>query len=197
MSSSTGFTATDMIASASQVLTAGGYQQIVGRFPQWETPTSRLFEDPYNVVGIVVFDTCSELIRAWAELQDSLVTVISKYVGQGEGKSWDGYLVLLTPGFAPLESADIESVRYNTTRLRKLVATGDDLPDLLAVDRVLRSLLPIGKEQTQLKQESSLDLLPELLSKQGIPKEITRIIVDAFRDQSPLLEKLHNQEAAR
>jgi hypothetical protein len=119
--------------------------------------------------------------------------VISQYVGQGESKSWDGYLVLLTPGLAPSEDVEIEAVRYNTNRLRKLVATGDDLRSPTDVERVLRPLLPLGQDRTNLSQESALDLLPKLLAEQGIPKETTQLLVDAFREQSPLLERLHQQ----
>ena len=124
-SSAAGFTSTDLIAIASQVLAGGGYQQIRGRFSEWDTSTSRLFEDEYNVVGLVVFDTCGELLRAWPDLQGSLVEVISRHVGQGESKSWDGYLVLLSPGFGASEDVAIEAIRYNTTRLRKLIGTGE------------------------------------------------------------------------
>lgn len=192
-SSAAGFTSTDLIAIASQVLAGGGYQQIRGRFSEWDTSTSRLFEDEYNVVGLVVFDTCGELLRAWPDLQGSLVEVISQHVGQGESKSWDGYLVLLSPGFAASEDVAIEAIRYNTTRLRKLIGTGEDLQDPMGVERVLRPLLPLNQERVKLSQESALDLLPKLLANQGIPKETTQLLVDAFREQLPLLERLHEQ----
>jgi hypothetical protein len=188
---SAGFTPTDLVASTSQALVAGGYEQIAGRFPDWDTPSSRLFEDAYNIVGVAVFDTCRELLRAWPDRQGSLVDVISRHVGQEEAKSWDGYLVLLTPGVAPSEDSGIETVRYNTTRLRKLVATGDDLQNPTDVERVLRPLLPLGQEQAKVTQQSALDLLPGLLYDQGIPRETTQLLVDAFREQLPLLERLH------
>jgi hypothetical protein len=189
--SSADFTPTDLIAGASQVLKEGGYHQIARRFQEWDTATSRLFEDEYNIVGVVVFDTCGELLRAWPDLQGSLVDVISRHVGHEESKAWDGYLVLLSPGFAPSEGMAIDAVRYNTTRLRKLVATGDDLRNSTDVERVLRPLLPLGPERANLSQESALDLLPKLLADQGIPKETTQTLIDAFREQSPLLERLH------
>lgn len=191
--SSLGFTSTDLIAAASLTLTVGGYRQITGRFQDWDTPTSRLFEDEYGVVGIVVFDTCAELLRTWPDLQGSLVEVISRHVGKEEAKSWDGYLVLLSPGIAPSESTAIDQVRYNTTRLRKLVATADDLKSPTDVDRVLRPLLPLPQERANLGQESALDLLPRLLAEQNISEGVTRVLVDAFREQSPLLERLHQQ----
>ena len=191
--SSLGYTTTDLIAAASQVLLEGGYRQINGQFPEWGTPTSRLFEDEYSVVGIAIFETCKELLQTWPDAQAVLVDVISRHVGSQESKSWDGYLVLLTPGLAPSESAALEAVRYDTTRLRKLVATGDDLKLPTDVERVLRPLLPLRPERASLGQQSALDLLPRLLSAQQIPEEVTRLVVDAFRQQSPLLEQLHQQ----
>lgn len=191
--SSLGFTTTDLIAAASQVLLEGGYRQINGGVPEWSTPTSRLFEDEYSVVGLNTFETCKELLQTWPDVQAVLIDVISRHVGSEESKSWDGYLVLLTPGLAPSESEAIEAVRYNTTRLRKLVATGDDLKLPTDVERVLRPLLPLGPERANLGQESPLDLLPRLLAAQHIPEEVTRVVVDAFRQQSPLLEQLHQQ----
>jgi hypothetical protein len=191
--SSLGYTTTDLIASASQVLLEGGYRQINGQFPEWGTPTSRLFEDEYSVVGIAIFETCKELLQTWPDAQALLVDVISRHVGSQESKSWDGYLVLLTPGLAPSESAALEAVRYDTTRLRKLVATGDDLKLPTDVERVLRPLLPLRPERASLVQQSALDLLPRLLAVQQIPEEVTRVVVDAFRQQSPLLEQLHQQ----
>ena len=106
-------------------------------------------------------------------------------------------MVLLTPSVASSESAGLEAVRYNTTRLRKLVATGDDLQRPTDVERVLRRLLPLSQESANLSQESALDLLPKLLADQGIPKETTQLIVDAFRNQSPLLERLHKERDSR
>jgi hypothetical protein len=194
MESSLGFTTTDLIAAATQVLLEGGYRQINGRFPDWSTPTSRLFEDEYSIVGIAIFDTCKELLQTWPDVQAVLVDVISRHVGSQESKSWDGYLVLLTPGVAPSESEALETVRYDTTRLRKLVATGDDLKLPTDVERVLRPLLPLRSERANLGQESPLDLLPRLLAAQhNIPEGVTRVLVDAFRQQSPLLEQLHRQ----
>lgn len=191
--SSTSFTPTDLIATASAILKGGGYRQITTGFPEWDTPTSRLFEDEYNVVGVVVFATCGDLIREWADRQGALVDLISGYVGKSESKSWDGYLVLLTPALAPSEEGEIERVRYNTTRLRKLVATGDDLQHPTDVERVLRSLLPLGPERVEVNRSSALDLLPRLLSAEGIDPEVTRILVDAFREQMPLMEQLHER----
>jgi hypothetical protein len=78
---STGFTSTDLIATASDALIRNGYQQICLTSPEWDTPTSRIFENEYNVVGIAIFDTCDELLRDWPVRQGSLVDVISRNIG--------------------------------------------------------------------------------------------------------------------
>ena len=186
------FTSTELIATASETLTNGGYRQIVGRFADWDRPSSRLFEDEYNIVGVVVFSTCAELLRGWSDWQGSLVEVISQHVSKAESKSWDGYLALLTPALAPSERDALESIRYNTTRLRKLVATGEELHATSDVDRVLRALLPLESDRVEVSLGSAVELIPRLLATQGINEEVTKTLIEAFRKQLPLMEQLHN-----
>ncbi|HLG57808.1 MAG TPA: hypothetical protein VI485_20860 [Vicinamibacterales bacterium] len=183
-------TPTEMIAVASSVLERGGYQIREG-FPEWITTSTRLFEDEYNIVGLAVFPTCAELLRGWADLQSSLVEVISEKVGRTEGKAWDGYLALLTPGIAPSGDLEIEDVRYDTTRLRKLVGTGEDLGSAGDIERLLRPLLPLRQSRDPIAHQSALDLLPELLAVEGIDRQTTTILVKSFTDQKPLMEALH------
>ena len=190
-------TPTDLIASATQILNDGGYQQITDGFPDWNTQTARLFEDKYSIVGLVVFETCGELLRTWTDLQGSVVSVISRKIGREESKAWDGYLVLLSTGVAPSEESAIESVRYNTGRVRKLVATGEDLQSPTDVERVLRPLLPLIIERASLGQETALDLLPKLLSIHDIPEDATRTLIKAFREQSSLLEALNDLQGRK
>lgn len=190
-------TPTDLIAASSSVLEGGGYRAIRKGFAEWSTTSTRLFEDEYNVVGVAVFTTCAELLNSWADLQGSLVRVISERVGQAESKAWDGYLVLLTAGVAPSEVLDIESIRYDTTRLRKLVATGEDLNDAGDVERFLRSLLPLHTEEGTIREGSALDLLPDLLQESGIGRETTAALVRSFIEQKPLMEALHRHRGAR
>lgn len=184
-------TSTDLIAAASSVLESGGYQPIRKGFPEWSTTSVRLFEDAYNVVGLAVFDTCGELLRSWADLQGSLVDVISQRVGRAENKAWDGYLVLLTAGVAPSGDSGIETIRSDTTRLRKLIATGDDLSTAGDVERLLRPLLPLRRELGSIGQHSALDLLPDLLAEHGIDRGTTKLLVDSYIDQKPLMEALY------
>jgi len=191
--SSIGFTVTELIAMATEILLAADYRQISSGFPDWNTPTSRLFEDEYNIIGVVVFETCTELLHEWTDRQGSLVSLISGHVGKVESKTWDGYLVLLTPALAPSEETELEKVRYNTVRLRKLVATGDDLKHPTDVERVLRSLLPLGLEAADVGRSSALDLLPRILADKGINEEVTQLLIGASQKQLPLMERLHER----
>lgn len=190
-------TATDLIARSSSVLETGGYQLIRVGFPTWSTTTTRLFEDAYNVVGVAVFATCAELLHSWADLQGSLVDVLAQRVGLAENKAWDGYLVLLTIGMAPSGDADIEAVRYDTTRLRKLVATGEDLGVANTLERLLRPLLPLRAEQSSINQRSALALLPDLLAERDISRHTTEVLIKAFIDQKPLIEALHQSRESQ
>jgi hypothetical protein len=190
-------TQTDLIAASSSVLEAGGYQPIREGFPEWSTTTTRLFEDAYSVVGVAVFPTCAELLRSWADLQGSLVSVISHKVGRSEGKAWDGYLVLLTPGLAPSGQVEIEDIRYDTSRLRKLVSTGEDLVTAGDVERLLRPLLPLRGQQGSLSPRSALDLLPNILAERGIDRQTTTALLQSFVDRKPLMDPLQRRQESR
>lgn len=190
-------TTTDLIAASTSVLEAGGYQSIREGFPEWNTTATRLFEDKYNVVGIAVFATTTELLQSWTDVQGALVDVIAHCVGQSERKAWDGYLVLLTTALAPESDHDIEAVRSDTTRLRKLVATGEDLAAPGDVERLLRSLLPLRDHRGSIGQGTALDLLPQLLRELGIEEATTKGLVKSFIEQEPLMEALHRTMEAQ
>ncbi len=191
MSQSSSLTLAELISTASGVLENCGYTRAQKSFPEWDTTVRRLFEDQYSIIGIAAFSTCAKLIDSWSALQGSLVDVMSQQLGVGESKVWDGYLILLTAGIAPSGDLEIQAIRRDTTRLRKLVATGDDLTVAGDVERVLRPLLPLSQDQISV-QHSTLDLLPELLQKKDIGKRYTGVLLRAFRENKPLLEALHN-----
>ncbi len=189
-------TSTDLIAASSSVLEGGGYKPILAGFPEWNTTSTRLFEDKYNVVGIAVYPTITELLHSWTGLQGALVDVISRHVGRAENKSWDGYLVLLTTNIAPSADIEIDRIRHDTTRLRKLVAIGDDLSTAGDVERLLRPLLPLRTAGTLIDQGTALELLPGLLAEQGIDVKTTELIVKSFVAQESLMEALHQLGAS-
>lgn len=189
-------TTTDILAAASEYLTDAGYRRIdsvdLGKLAK---TGARLFEDAYGIVAVVVYDTWRELSESWPEAQAALVEVISQYVGQSEAKAWDGYLVLYAPSVLASEARfEPTEIRYNTSRVRKLVAAGDELRTLSDVERSLLPLLPLEADVELKDQESALEVLPELLSQRGLPQQAVRVVIQAFLEQLPILESLHSHE---
>ena len=84
------------MAEASSVLETEGYQAISP--PDSWSASTRLFEDPFGIIAIHVYETWERLITDWPRAQGSLVDLISKHVQRAEPKSWEGYLVLFTVG---------------------------------------------------------------------------------------------------
>jgi len=188
-------TSTEIAAAASAVLLEGGYKAI-SKLPEEVAPPSgaRFFEDTCGVVEFIVFETWEALRENWSDAQASLVELISRFVQSGEAKAWEGYLVLFTPAALPTKArADAEEIRYNTSRVRKLLATGEDLRTITDVERTLLPLLPLtGPIERHGNQEDRvLDRLPKILKRRGISGEISRELIDAFLNNEPLLERIH------
>jgi hypothetical protein len=144
------------------------------------------------VVAIVVYETWADLSSRWLEAQATLVEVISTHFTRGEAKAWEGYLVLLTPSVIPSDSRlDAIAIQRNTTHVRKLLATGDELRALGDIARTLLPLLPLEGDQTLVEPRSALELLPDLLTRRGVPREIVDVAIEAFLDQQPVIERIH------
>ncbi len=181
---------TQIAAGTKDVLRENGF--VSGELPEeWHERerSAFVFEDEYSIVGVVLYATCEELINEWAKDQGALNSKISEYIGRGEAKSSDGYLVLLTSGL-PEEKhrEDLTRIRYNTSRLRKLVATGEDLAELGDIENALQPVLPLQISSANEVRSSGLYKLPSLL---GLPEEATEGLVEAYWDQTSLLEALH------
>jgi hypothetical protein len=188
-------TSSEIVAAATSALLSGGYRPV--ERTQLDIPvlsTARFYEDAFGIVEIVVFDTWENLKSQWPNAQASLVEVISRFVQTGEAKAWEGYLVLFTPAVLPPEQRDdAEGIRYNTSRVRKLLSTGEDLQTITDVERTLIPLLPLTSalEEQENRPDRVFDHLPETLARQGISPEVTRGLIDAFLANQPLLERLH------
>ncbi len=147
---------------------------------------------------LVVYEGWASLRDGWGDDQARLVELISAYMTRSDPKSWEGYLVLLCPASPPAEDIGrLEEIRYDVTRVRKLIAVGEELGELTDVERAILPLLPV-LGPTQLEPESSaLDLLPELLEEQGIDRTDTGALIEAFCEQRPLLEAIHRREGEK
>jgi hypothetical protein len=183
-------TVTDLLAEASRLLTENGYTAAEpGVGSAWLSSSGRVFEDAYGVVGLAVFETWSELRHSWPDAQSSLGELISRHLTRADAKSWEVYLVLLTPGvLGNDDQLESQLIRSDTNRARKLVATGAELQSISNVERVLLPLLPLTGDITVTDEGSLLDRLPDLLE---VDQGAARVIVDAFRNQEPILERLH------
>jgi hypothetical protein len=196
---SSSLTPINLMAAASSYLAEAEYAQISSaRLDGLETVGGRFFEDEYRVVMLMVFDTWAELRESWTKAQSSLVELISAHMTKAIEKSWDGYLVLLTlDPCPPSRRGGLDEIRYDTFRVRKLVAAGDELRTLGDVRRALLPLLPIEIEIVSGAETSALDVLPDLLAEEGIDPEATKRLLGAFRERSSLIDALHRLETDR
>ncbi len=186
---------TQISAHAREVLKEGGYELRVPPQDWEEREEAYLFEDLYSVVGLVVYGTCDELIYKWPEDQGTLSSAISEHIGRGEAKAAEGYLVLLTSGRPAQDDHEtLTKIRYDTSHVRKLVATGETLQMKSDVERALRPLLPLRVEQSRSEMASGLRELPKLLD---VDTEATEALIEAYQEQTSLLEALQNYIRSR
>lgn len=184
-------TTSSLLAAATDVLTGGGYVKRKEALSGWPA-SSRLFEDQYGVVAIVVHETWKSLVGSWQDDQGRFVELLAETVNRSDPKAWEGYLVLLTPS-APAgatERHEAQDVRYDISRVRKLVATGHELKTISDVSRALLSLLPLPEPEAGHHEASILASLPPLLEEEGIPSEMTNRLIEAFERQTSLLGAL-------
>lgn len=186
-------TVTELLAYATETLETHCYKRVnLDLVESWQTSNVRLFEDDYSIVAVVVYDTWGDLLSNWIDAQASLVELVSQYTTSYDAKSWEGYLILLTPSpVANIDRLKLTKIRYDISRVRKLIATGDDIKTLDDVRRVLLPLLPLQVETINEVGEAVLDMLPKLLSNRGLPEEAVETVVNAFLEQRPIVQNLH------
>ncbi|MHC2797451.1 hypothetical protein ACVINZ_006463 [Mesorhizobium jarvisii] len=188
--------ASSMIALASETLSLNGYR-VVRDMTDMKKLGDRalLAEDAYSVVSVVAFETWQQLENDWAEAQADLVDLLARRLSRSAPKAWDGYLVLLCAG-EPSDRLDTDRIERDTSRVRKIVATGGKLRTSADINRVLDLLLPLELPDNLSALEDVLDALPELM-KNSVDRAKLKIVVDAFRDGDPPLERLHESGGGR
>lgn len=180
---------TQISAQARATLNENGFQSCPVPKEWKDKENAFLFEDIYSIVGIVIYATGEELIEDWSNAQAVLTRAISDALGRGEAKAAEGYLVLLTSGEVSETCTEVlAGIRYDTSRVRKIVATGDDLRVKSDVENALTPLLPLRIDETEEKPTSGLSQLADLLN---TPVGATECLVEAYQEQTSLLEALY------
>ncbi|WBO24353.1 hypothetical protein [Sphingomonas abietis] len=188
--------ASSMIALASETLSLNGYRVVRDMTDMKRLGDQALLaEDAYSVVSVVAFETWQQVERDWAEAQADLVDLLARRLSRSAPKAWDGYLVLLCAG-EPADRLDADRIERDTSRVRKIVATGGRLRTSADVARVLDLLLPLELPGDLAALEDVLDALPELMAK-TVDRAKLKIVVDAYRDGEPPLERLHESGGGR
>lgn len=193
MESSTVLTTTGLLAAAQNALVEAGYKLVdTGDGQPSFYDRARLLQNEYSVVMVATFETWENLVESWPDYQNSTVESMSKFLRPREPKSADGYLVLLTPSAVPIgEMACANRIRSDTSRLRKLLGTADDLRTISDVPKIIASLLPLSIRPSDGSGDSSLDSLPRILEQHDIDPTATRVVVDAFKANAPIMPRLH------
>ncbi len=156
----------------------------------------RCFEDDVSIVGVAQFRSWSTLRASWLDAQSVLVDLLSERLDRSDPKAWEGYLVLLTLDRA-LNPSEVDDIRRDTTRLRKIVATGDDLTTVSQVDDALLPVLPLSGGVLRHDAGGILDRLPGLLAEKGVDEDLTLRVVEAFDNDRPLMEAVSQWRAAK
>jgi hypothetical protein len=192
-------TSSEILACASSLLVRNGYEEGTNvALSDIDRGSHRIFEDAYGIVAVVVFSSWQDLVAKWTDVQGAFVELISTSVAREESKSWEGYLALLTPGLvAESEQGQIERISQDTGRVRKLITTGAHLQDQSDVETALLSLLPLQEAAEVSSNDNILSRLPNLLSGPNLSKEAISSVVQAFQEQSPLVEALHSYLGAK
>jgi len=193
MESTDVLTTTGLLAAAQNALIEAGYELVgttIGQPSLYDR--ARLLQNPYSVVMVATFETWENLVNSWPDYQSATVESMSKFLRQGEAKAADCYLVLLTPSPVPISEVPIANrIRSDTSRLRKLLGTADDLRSISDVTKVIASLLPLSIPLGDGSGDSSLDALPRILEQHGVETSATKVVVDAFRANAPIMTRLH------
>jgi hypothetical protein len=185
---------TQLLAAAGELLKQGGYREVSNeRLELLKSDKARLYEDLYAIVCLVVFPTWAELTSNWANIQADFVELLSKYLLRADAKTWDAYLVLLTPAMALEQWHEAEEIRQDTTRIRKLVGTGEDLRSLGDVATLVSSLLPISSAGAVTdKTQTVWSLVYQSLEKKSVRRETIQSLVKAYEEQRNIMEALRN-----
>jgi hypothetical protein len=185
-------TPSQVLAAAAEGLSQSGYFEVPS--PHVNDGLSRVFEDSYGVVMVQVFESWPALTDGWPQAQGALVELLSSVLLQPEAKAWEGYLVLMTPGHAGQDRLhEVTELRYDTRRVRKIVATGESISTLRDVATALLPLLPIEAGTARTPAVGLMELLPDLLEASGVDPDVTQAAIGAFIGNRSIVEAIHSR----
>jgi hypothetical protein len=185
-------TARSLLLEARSVLEGGGYQ-LDRDFDVTQSLGDLCFvaEDSFGIVLFVAYDTWTALADGWPNAQAALVKLLSEKLPKGNPKAWEGYLVVVTPSPSGDERAEDE-IRYDTFRVRKIIASGESIRYMVDLSDMLMPLLPLNISEAAVLDRSGsvLDRLPEMLAANDIGIGLATALVEAFKKDEPLLESI-------
>jgi hypothetical protein len=184
---------TQLVATTNDLLVSAGYAEVAeDRIGPLRSSSSRLYEDEYSIVCVTVLPTWAELVRSWTDIQAALAELLSGYLKRTDAKSWDGYLVLITPSLAFEHWSEIEDIKTDTSRVRKLVGTGDDLKSYADVETLLSPLLPVypSAATPQAVDRDPWSLVKRSLVSRGMELKVVNAVIRAYDQQRNLMEAL-------
>lgn len=192
MAGNSSLTNTEILAAATSVLCRNDFSEAESCvLDGLDRLNHRIFEDAYSIVAVIVFNSWKELFESWVEAQGSFVELISQQLTRDEYKAWEGYLVLFTTGLVPRsDEHQIERIRYDTARIRKLVSTGSHIREVSDVEDALLPVLPLN-EGMSTTSSAALDRLPDILQGNELESGAIKCLVDAFLKQELLVEAIH------
>lgn len=192
----TSLSASSMIALASETLSLNGYRVVRDLTDMAKLGDQALLaEDAYSVVSIIAFETWHQLEQEWADAQADLVDLLARRLSRSAPKAWDGYLILMCAG-EPSDRREAVKIERDTTRVRKIVATGGMLRTSTDIARVLDLLLPLELPTNLLALTDVLDALPALMEN-TVELAKMKVVIDAYRDAEPPLQRLHESGGGR
>src|ERR1700693_3398684 len=137
-------TTTELLAAAQSILSEAGFETVATGEVGAPSPAenARLWQNNVSVVMVATFETWEGLVATWADYQNAMVAIISSYLGKSDSKAADGSLVLLTPSrIAAGDISEANRIRSDTSRLRKLLGTREDVRTISDVRKVMAGLL--------------------------------------------------------
>ena len=155
------------------------------------------YEDEFAVVAIWPYDSFSELADQWLVAQDAMARLVSTNIVSPDPKAWDGYLILCTSDRVPVHlAAELNSIRADTRRLRKLVVTGDDLRDELTDlgTQVRRAIAPVVRLRIDVADAHTdplATITDRLLGTEEF-KEDLQTVLNAYARGESTVPALHN-----